>query len=184
MLKQRRPLKLLSAGIFGLVIMLMLATAPFFNLAATTTASQDCTYTIGYWKTHPTAWPVSSLALGGVTYNKTQLLNILNTQPKGDATYILAHQLIAAKLNTAQGATPTALGSTISQADSWLVANPLGSKPRNGTVGTALSTVLDAFNNGLIGPGHCSESVPTTPPPTPTPVPVCYDYNAMEVPCP
>lgn len=33
----------------------------------------------GYWKNHPEAWPVSSLKLGTVSYTKTQLLQILNT---------------------------------------------------------------------------------------------------------
>ncbi|HEY0735145.1 MAG TPA: hypothetical protein VGD69_09595, partial [Herpetosiphonaceae bacterium] len=78
-----------------------------------TPPGDNCTYTIGYWKTHPEDWPVQSLTLGGVTYTKAQLLNILNTPPRGDATYIVAHQLIAVKLNIASGADPSAIAATV-----------------------------------------------------------------------
>ncbi len=37
-----------------------------------------CPRTIGYWKTHVAEWPVTSLKLGNITYNQTQLLAILN----------------------------------------------------------------------------------------------------------
>jgi hypothetical protein len=43
----------------------------------TTTQGQNCTFTQGYWKTHPTAWPVLSLTLGTVSYTQAQLLAIL-----------------------------------------------------------------------------------------------------------
>ena len=62
-----------------------------------------CPQPQGYWKNNPNAWPVESLTLGGQTYNKTDLLNILGTPigkgTKADASLILADQLIAAKLN-------------------------------------------------------------------------------------
>src|SRR5215471_1211924 len=58
----------------------------------------NCPLTQGFWKNHPTAWPVSTLTLGTVSYTEAQLLNILGTSPgsKGgaDASLILAHQLI------------------------------------------------------------------------------------------
>ena len=57
----------------------------------------------GYWKNHSSLWPVSSLILGGFSYTQDELLGIFNSSPKGDATLILAHQLIAAKLNVANG---------------------------------------------------------------------------------
>lgn len=118
---------------------------------------KNCTYTIGYWKNHPQAWPVEQLTIGGKVYTKAQALAILNTPPKGDATYILAHQLIGAKLNILQGADPTAVATTISAADAWLQANPIGSKPKKGDQGIALAAILDSYNNGDIGPGHCDK---------------------------
>jgi hypothetical protein len=84
-------------------------------------------------------------------------IEILRTRPRGDATYILAHQLIAAKLNILSGADNSAVADIIANADEWLIANPLGSKP-DGPVrqeGIAMAGILDQYNNGIIGPGHC-----------------------------
>ncbi|GAA5526957.1 PT domain-containing protein [Herpetosiphon gulosus] len=125
--------------------------------ATSTPTGKDCTYTQGYWKNHPNAWPVTSLSIGGVVYTQSQLMAIFNTSPRGDATYILAHQLIAAKLNVAQGANGSTVNATIAAADAWLQQHPLGSKPSGSAsnTGTSYATQLDNFNNGLIGPGHC-----------------------------
>lgn len=132
--------------------------------------AQNCTYTLGYWKNHPQAWPVESLVIGGQTYTHTQLIAILKKSPRGDATYILARQLIAAKLNIAQGADDSAVADVITEADAWLAEHPLGSKPRNPEreEGIAYAAILDDYNNGRIGPGHCGKVTPT---PTPTPGP-------------
>jgi len=117
-----------------------------------------CSYTQGFWKTHPEAWPVDQLTLGNVVYTKAQLLDIFNASPKGDKTLILAHQLIAAKLNVANGADDTDIASTISAADAWLIANgPVGNGNKDWNGGETLSNTLDAYNNGEIGPGHCDD---------------------------
>ena len=68
------------------------------------TAQADCSLTQGFWKNHEEVWPVEELILGGATYTKPQLLAILRTSPRGDATYILIHQFIAANLNLADRA--------------------------------------------------------------------------------
>src|SRR5436190_2624835 len=73
-----------------------------------TTASTNCTYTQGYWKNHEEAWPITSLTLGTVNYTKAQLLSILGQSVGGNGLISLVHQLIAAKLNIAQGADPSA----------------------------------------------------------------------------
>ena len=120
--------------------------------------AQNCTYTQGYWKNHFEAWPVTSLTLGTVNYTAAELLAILNQPAGGNKLIILAHQLIAAKLNLANGANPTAAAATIAAADALigsLVVPPIGgdSLPPSPAVGYA--NTLDDFNNGLIGPGHC-----------------------------
>ncbi len=133
----------------------------------------SCTLTQGFWKNHPEAWPVEAITIGGVTYTKTEAIAILSTPPKGgDATYILAHQLIAAELNVLNGADGSVVAATLADADAWLTAHPLGSAPKGADrqAGIALAEVLDDYNNGLIGPGHCAEPTPT-PTPTPTPSP-------------
>jgi hypothetical protein len=118
----------------------------------------NCSFTQGYWKTHPEAWPVTQLTLGNVTYDQDELLDIFNAAPAGDKTLILAHQLIASKLNVANGADDSAIASTITAADAWLIANgPVGNGNKKWNGGEALSNTLDAYNNGLIGPGHCDD---------------------------
>ncbi|MGQ9698916.1 MAG: hypothetical protein ACUVRO_13110, partial [Armatimonadota bacterium] len=62
--------------------------------------------------------------IGGVTYDKDQLLAILKEPPKGgNATTQLLHQLIAAKLNIAAGIpAPTKISDIIGQADHALAS--------------------------------------------------------------
>lgn len=128
----------------------------------TTVPGSNCTYTIGYWKTHPEMWPVASLTLGAVSYTKTQLLQILGQPSLGNGLTILAKQLIAAKLNLLAGASPTAVSSTIAWADMQigsLVVPPVGAGSLPAASTSGATQTLDDFNNGLIGPGHCG----TTP---------------------
>lgn len=119
----------------------------------------DCTRGMGYWKNHPDVWAVEEIAIGGITYTKAQAIDILKTSPGGDATYILAHQLIAAKLNVLQGADPGAVESTIDDADTWLTTHPLGSdlSDSDRAEGIALADILDQYNDGEIGPGSCDD---------------------------
>jgi len=120
-----------------------------------------CTYSQGYWKNHPDDWPVEEVVLGEVKYIKTEAIEILKTPPKGDATYILAHQLIAAMLNFANGANSNVIEGTITAADGWLMANELGSDPREAEreKGIELSESLESFNTGEIWPGACDDDI-------------------------
>ena len=79
-----------------------------------------CRLTQGFWKTHPLAWPVETLELGGVVYDKSALLALLWTPTRGDGSMILAHQLIAAMLNVENGAADE---PAIADAQAWLVAH-------------------------------------------------------------
>src|SRR6266487_5433269 len=92
-----------------------------FEVQASTTV---CPQPRGYWKSNPDAWPVNSVTLGSQSYLKTELLIILNTPigsgKNADASLILADQLIAAKLNVANGSDPAPVSSTITHADSLL----------------------------------------------------------------
>jgi len=143
--------------------------APASELSVTvndqTTATTNCTYTVGYWKNHEDAWPVTSLTLGTVNYTKAQLLLILNQSVGGNGLISLCHQLIAAKLNIAQGADPTAASAAIAAADALiggLVCPPIGGGFLDPADTSALTQTLDDYNNGITGPGHCG-TVPTTP---------------------
>jgi hypothetical protein len=120
--------------------------------------SANCTLTQGYWKNHEEAWPITSMTLGTREYNQDELLAILNTPVQGNGLVSLAHQLIAAKLNLAQGASPTAVVNAIANADNrinGLVVPPVGDGHLAPSTTSSLTTTLDKFNNGISGPGHC-----------------------------
>jgi hypothetical protein len=125
--------------------------------------SSGCTLTQGFWKNHPSAWPVSSLQLGTVTYTQAQLIAILKQPVKGNGLVSLAHQLIAAKLNVASGTSTPAILNTIASADAMiggLVVPPVGSGSLSTSSVGSLVTALDQFNQGLAGPTHCGSDVP------------------------
>jgi cysteine-rich repeat protein len=123
-------------------------------------SADDCTLTQGYWKNHADAWPVDSLKLGSVSYTKVELLAILRTPVKGNGLLQLAHQLIAAKLNVAAGASDVAVKASIVQADALigsLVCPPKGDGKLATQATSGLEGKLGAFNEGDVGPGHCGD---------------------------
>ena len=99
------------------------------------------------------------MTLGSQTYSKTGLLAILKNPTSSDASIILARQLIAAKLNVANGSDPTPVSSTINDADSLLgcFAGKLPYKVKtNSATGKAMvndATVLNNYNNNQLTPG-------------------------------
>jgi uncharacterized repeat protein (TIGR01451 family) len=119
-----------------------------------------CTLTQGFWKNHPEAWPVSSLTLGTVSYTSDELGQIFDEPVAGNGLISLAHQLIAAKLNVASGADPSAVAQSISDADALigsLVVPPVGSGFLDPDDTSDLVDALTAFSEGTTGPGHCEE---------------------------
>ncbi len=150
-------------------------SAPTATLLVTTSTPLGCTYTVGFWKTHGPAgcvtgnntdvWPVTSLTLGTVTYTDAQLCSILNTPAGGNGLISLAHQLIAAKLNIANGADGSSVAGTIAAADALiggLIIPPVGSGFLNPSASDPYTSTLDDYNNGLVGPPHCG-TVPARP---------------------
>ena len=140
--------------------------------------ASGCTYTQGYWKNHHDAgdWPVTTLQLGTASYSQSQLLDILRQSVGGNGLISLAHQLIAAKLNQAKGATP-APSSAIAQADALIggrVVPPVGSGTLATSATSALVSTLDDYNNGdqAGGPPHCGDEQEESPEPSPLPSPV------------
>jgi hypothetical protein len=118
---------------------------------------EGCTYTIGYWKTHPEDWPTNSLSI----FTEEEAMDLLWSPPKkGNAYIILAHQYIGAELNVVNGAS---IPQEVEQA--WLDAQALlvqyeseayiPKKTEDRDLAIYLAGMLDDYNNGLIGPGHC-----------------------------
>lgn len=132
-----------------------------------------CTLTPGYWKTHSELGPApyddtwALLPSGANTlfpYVKApytiSYYDALWLPPTGgNAWTILAHAYIAAKLNILNGADGSAVASQMAQAESRLVNYSPNEAPKGSirTVMLQLATILDNYNNGLIGPGHCDE---------------------------
>ncbi len=127
-----------------------------------------CTLTPGYWKTHSSYGPApyddtwAKLFYGADTpfYGSGQSwYQVLWTPPQGNAYYILAKAYIAAKLNILNGASSTTqVDSAIISADSFFntytPSSSLSKIVRNRIL--TYATLLDNYNNGLVGPGHCS----------------------------
>jgi hypothetical protein len=136
----------------------------------TVTIEDGCTYSQGYWKTHSEfgpapydeAWALlpdgasTTFYLSGKTYYE-----IMWSPPKGNAYYILAHQFIAAELNFLNGACHEDAQAAVAEATALFnmyTPAQIGSLKGNNPLRQqflALASLLDDYNNGMIGPGHC-----------------------------
>jgi RHS repeat-associated protein len=130
----------------------------------------QCPLDEGYWKSHPQAWPRQVLTLGAPTrpahtYTQAELLALLDASVGGDASLSLAHQLIAAKLNIANGAPRTPVGAVVVLADVLLAAFP-GKLPYGVRPTTAIGQVMLATARGLeaYNSGRLTESCGNRPP--------------------
>jgi hypothetical protein len=133
-----------------------------------------CTRTIGYWKTHAGFGPQADVVTpllplwlgtsGGAKsiHVTTAALAVSLLDRSGDASNginKLYAQLLAAKLNIANGASGSAVLQTITQADLFLAShgatdwNALSSAQRQQVL--AWMSTLDDYNNGRLGPGQC-----------------------------
>jgi len=128
-----------------------------------------CTLTPGYWKTHssygPAPYDDTWVPIGeeGTPFflSGKSWYQVLWTPPAGgNAYYILAHQYIAARLNQLNGAwVPTEVQGWMNAATELFEAyEPTGRLDKEEKAEFIfLAGKLDAYNNGLIGPGHCDE---------------------------
>ncbi|MCK5851115.1 MAG: hypothetical protein KAH23_09390 [Kiritimatiellae bacterium] len=128
-----------------------------WELPAPDSPPEGCTYTIGYWKNHPYDWPSGDLSI----YTVHEAMMFLWTPPKkGNAYIILAHQYIGAELNVMNG---TSVPDEVLEV--WFDAQEILEQYQNqGTISKKspdrdlaidLASILDDYNNGIIGPGHC-----------------------------
>lgn len=152
-------------------------TTPSGTPTATATPSGTpggCVRGQGYWKNHPEAWPVTELQLGNVTYAQDELLSILRQPVRGNGLVLLAHQLIAAELNIANGADPSCIQDAIAQANALigdLVIPPVGNgylAPRDVS---ALASMLGQYNEGFLCALSCEENGSPAPTPRTRPIP-------------
>lgn len=112
----------------------------------------------GYWKNHPDAWPVSGVKIGGDWYPKSEAIEYMKQQPKGDKWYTMFRALVAAKLNRYSGCICCEARYCIDAANDWMKRVEWG--PYYGVVpanskawqcdGEELYLCLDEFNNGRL----------------------------------
>jgi hypothetical protein len=129
-----------------------------------------CAFGFGYWKNHPQAWPVTELQLGNVTYTQDQLLSIMHEPVRGNGLVSLAHHLITAKLNVANGADPSCIQQTIADADALigdLVVPPVGDGHLAPRDVNALKDILEDYNEGHLCAPSCDNEGSPTPSPSP-----------------
>ena len=129
-----------------------------------TASCEGCTYTQGYWRNHhrysprpnqEIAWPIDEdTELCGQTW-----LENLRTPAAGNVFYVVSHQWIAASLNAANGAsTPPEVVEALDTIEAMLADCEIDDSEREEAL--AHKDVLDFFNNGEIGPGHCDDGAP------------------------
>ena len=133
--------------------------------------ASGCTLTQGYWKTHSDRGPapyddawknVGPLEEDTLFFKSGKTwYTVFWTPPAGNAYYNLAHQYMAAKLNILNGASSTPeVDAAIAGAEALFNAQGVGDTTLSRaerTQALAWASTLDQYNNGLIGPGHCSE---------------------------
>jgi len=143
-----------------------------WRVTVTVACEVGCTLTQGYWKTHSELGPAPyDPAWGNLGTLEEQTPFFLSgntwydvfwTAPAGNVYYNLAHQYMAAKLNILDGASTTpAVDASITVAETLFgtttPAQTAKIKNPDRQVWVALASILDQYNNGYIGPGHCSE---------------------------
>ena len=136
----------------------------------------NCTLTIGYWKTHagftgrnpdrvtPELPQRLGAAAGVKTVNvttATAAVSLLsNSGDASNGVNKLYAQMLAAKLNIFRGASPAAVTSILGAADTFLASNNAadwGGLSKNAkTQVNNWASAFDQYNNGITGPGHCN----------------------------
>jgi hypothetical protein len=130
---------------------------------------KGCTLTPGYWKTHsmygPAPYDVNwDHKDGGAAEflgTEASYYEVLWTPPKrGNAFLILSHAFIAAELNVLNGASmPGDVQDAYDQAKVLLISYEdsmrIPKKSADRISAIQLAEILDEYNNGYIGPGHC-----------------------------
>lgn len=138
---------------------------------------QGCTRTIGYWKTHAGFGPQDdvvsallpiTLGSGGgkslVVSTAQMAVNVLKMKTYGsnsNGITKLYAQLLGAKLSIASGAEDYDVSDAISDADGFLYDHDwhdwYGLSRSDKSMVLGWQSMLDDYNNGVIGPGHCGE---------------------------
>jgi hypothetical protein len=138
-----------------------------------------CTRTIGYWKNHlDMVAPLLPIWLGdpdgakSIAVTTTELAHDALSYDLGGAGNMIAKlygQLLATKLNIANGADPYEVMDTIADADAYLAMYDWTDwnmvRRTDKDMIEDWKDTLDMYNNGIIGPGHCTDGPDDDGPP-------------------
>jgi uncharacterized protein YijF (DUF1287 family) len=104
---------------------------------------------------------METIQLGCITYTQQQAIAIMRHSTSQDKTYLLAQELIAAKLNVGcKGSNPGCVSSLIAAADAWLCMHPIGSGVQSGSVWNqikATHAALEKYNEGKSCAPSCGD---------------------------
>jgi hypothetical protein len=120
--------------------------------------SSPGTGTPGYWKTHPEAWPVATITVGGRVYTRDQAIAWLDQVGK-DKTTTMFSSLVSAMLNVTIGNDDSCVSSTIVAANNWMamygpVGHGVAAASYAWKVGEPLHRLMDNYNNGMLCAPH------------------------------
>ncbi len=134
-----------------------------FGYKRNTSSVCSGTKPVGYWVNNTRCWPLSRIKVGCTTYTQAQALLILRKATAGDKTYLLAAELITAKLNIADDNDPSrSVENAIEAAGLWLSWNPIGSGVGEASgcgysspwsIGKILYSSLQSFNSCKVKSG-------------------------------
>jgi uncharacterized delta-60 repeat protein len=154
--------RIIAAGSANAVTQGDMALARYIG-SPTAPAQPACPHSAGFWKNHGERWPVSSLTLGSQFYPAAEIAALLKNPTRGDASLLLARELIAAKFNLAAEAGSPELAALVTSADVLLSGFtgklPYGVSPGSsaGRSLVALSGNLASWNDRRSSPG-CGDS--------------------------
>ena len=130
-------------------------------LSAARPGVSGCTHPATYWavsgpSSEERRWPVQGgLMLGNRFYTESEIESLMESASTGRGVVELSHQLIAAKLNVANGATDPFIDEKIRDADAAIGnVDVTRSKLAPGQAAPHIEALL-AFNQGVTGPGAC-----------------------------
>ena len=134
-------------------------------------SADNCTFDVSYWIENQETWPFDVIRIADNTYGQAESYLIIASESE-EVSQILLKQIITYMLNIYRGTDPTAIKQTVVESLDWLQAHPNGSElselDRKNGIDLALG--VQAFNQGVVGPGSCPEPVFTlTLPPSLTP---------------
>ncbi|RPI80789.1 MAG: DUF3060 domain-containing protein [Chloroflexi bacterium] len=129
---------------------------------------QNCTYSDYYWVEHTERWP-NTIVINEQRYTREEGYELISTN-NNEISARLLRSLFVAYLNIYKGADMSQIEDTVKDSEVWLAGTPDDALLSNfrRQMGVTLAANLNAYINGLYGPGLCPDQ-PEPPVPTSTP---------------